>query len=315
MIDAVHPTISVIMPNYNGGMFLRSAIKSVLSQSWQDLELIIVDDGSTDSSKEILKQQQIQDQRVRVMFLNHGGIVTALNTGIETAKGSFIARMDSDDYMMPNRLECQLDFLQSHPNTLCGTNAWLCDPKMRLLGSLNPPETHEDILKSCLSGMASHLMHPTLMASKQVFEELGGYREQYRHIEDLDLYLRASSRGFSLKNLTNVIGLKYRLHAKSISNQKVELQMRLKHELLSDIEPQGKLRPDWDGLARAEAMLPRSRSDFYRRWGMIARNHHQRSLALRYLVQSLFTPPFHVSKTVESLKLIKGSFRSRSNET
>lgn len=304
------PEISVLMPVYNGARYLDQAMHSVLEQRGPSLELIALDDGSSDATLQKLEHWKSQDGRVRIERLAHGGIVKALNRGIELARGRFLARMDADDVMVNGRLEQQHAFSQEHPDHLIGTQALLCDPKLRTLGLLNPPQTHEAIVDSCLAGMASALMHPTLFGSRSLFEQLGGYREAYRHIEDLDLYLRAARQGFRLVNLVQTPLLHYRLHAQSVSNQKNQLQMTLKRQLLQELEQEGSFQPDWEGLERAATMLPQTRPDFYRRWAVIAMTHQQKSLARHYLLRSLITPPISVSKSIESLKLLKGSLQN-----
>lgn len=299
------PKVSVLLPTYNTANFLGRAIDSVLNQTFQSFELLILDDGSTDSSAAIIADFQKSDPRVKPIQLNHGGIVKALNAGIDTAKGEYIARMDADDQMSPDRLEKQYDYCSKHPKVVLGTNASLCDPKLRELGKLNPPATHKEILADCLAGLASSLMHPTMMASKNTLIEIGKYRETYRHIEDLDLYLRAAINGCTLFNLTDTVGLKYRLHANSISNSKADLQMQLKKKLLSELEEDGAITPDWDRLNRADQNLPRSRQEFYRKWGYIGCTNGRNALGYGYLLKSIFTPPMTVKNTSDALKLFK----------
>jgi glycosyltransferase involved in cell wall biosynthesis len=299
------PDISILMPNYNGQRFLDAAIRSTVAQTLTSWELIVLDDGSTDQSKSIVRKWMQKDARIRLEELEHGGIVKALNRGIELARADVIARMDSDDLMLPERLMFQWSYLKNHPEELVGTQALLCDPRMRTLGLLNPPEDHASIFHSCLSGMASSLMHPTLMASKSIFEQLGGYREDYRHIEDLDLYLRAANAGFTLHNLTKVPLLRYRMHARSISNSKNQLQMELKKKLLEEFEDQGTLQPDWQGLRKAECMLPKTRGEFFLRWSYIAHNNGQVRMAYWCLFRSLICPPYRLRNSLSVLRTFK----------
>ena len=305
------PEISVLMPNYNGQDYLESAIRSTLQQTFESIELIVLDDGSTDASKSIIRSIQSEDDRLKLVELEHGGIVKALNRGIELSRGRYIARMDSDDLMLPDRLEQQYQYLEKHPDVLLGTQACLIDPKSRQLGMHSPLESHHDILQSCLAGMGSAIMHPTLMTSREIMLSLSGYREPYRHVEDLDLYLRAAAKGYQLHNLISTCGLQYRLHAKSVSNQKNALQMELKYQLLREFESQHVFTPDWAGMKRAENMLPRTRADFFRRWAVIAYNFNHRALAHHYAFRSMITPPLSWSGIIESLKIVKASFASK----
>ncbi len=118
----MNPTISVVMPVYNGAKYLKEAIESVLNQSFKDFELILINDGSTDSSESIIKSFD----EPRIVYLNNGGnlgLSKSFNKGIIAAKGTYIARMDADDVSLPNRFEIQLDYLDTHPNIgVIGTN-------------------------------------------------------------------------------------------------------------------------------------------------------------------------------------------------
>src|ERR1700690_1943654 len=110
------PCISVVMPVWNGETFLREAIDSILSQTFADFELIIVDDGSTDGTAKILASYP--DARLRVFRLDHAGIVVALNFGAAQARGTWIARQDADDISWPGRLEAQWKALQLNPHAV-----------------------------------------------------------------------------------------------------------------------------------------------------------------------------------------------------
>jgi glycosyltransferase involved in cell wall biosynthesis len=121
------PLISVVMPVWNGEQYLRASVDSVLAQTFSDLELVVIDDGSTDKTLEILKSYA--DPRLRILETAHGGIVQALNFGIAQAKGEWIARLDADDIALPERLARQLERLRQEPNAcLCGIHWQLYRP-------------------------------------------------------------------------------------------------------------------------------------------------------------------------------------------
>src|SRR6185312_9442504 len=116
------PKITVLMPAYNAGKYIREAVQSVLRQTYRDFELLIVNDGSTDDTLEIALS--FTDPRVVVVNKEHKGIAAALNTGLKLATAPFIARFDADDICMPTRLETQFNFLQDHPDyVLVGSDA------------------------------------------------------------------------------------------------------------------------------------------------------------------------------------------------
>jgi glycosyltransferase involved in cell wall biosynthesis len=141
------PEVSIIMPNFNTVKFLPEAIKSVFAQTFTNWELIVIDDGSTDSSWEYL--QKIDDPRVRVFRNNQNiGAARTINRAIDLAKGKWIGRMDSDDIMLPERIEKQLIALKNNPEVdLLGCGAYLADIDMNLITTNRPPADHASIVK------------------------------------------------------------------------------------------------------------------------------------------------------------------------
>ena len=115
--------VSVVIPVHNAARYLTAAINSILNQTYRDLEVVTVDDGSTDSSGAILAHCATRDSRIRVITRNNTGIVGALNDGIAAAHGDLIARMDADDISLPRRLERQVAYLTDHPECVAGGRA------------------------------------------------------------------------------------------------------------------------------------------------------------------------------------------------
>ena len=116
------PTISVLMPVYNTARFLKEAMESVLAQTFGDFEFIILDDGSTDGSVNVIRQFAERDDRIRFFPLEHRGYVNLLRHGLNQCRGEFIARMDSDDVCMPERFEKQINFMRANPDVVaCGS--------------------------------------------------------------------------------------------------------------------------------------------------------------------------------------------------
>ena len=109
------PLVSVLMPVHNGGVFLDAAIESILSQTETDLEVVAVENGSTDGSLAVLRRHATRDTRVRVIEAGQVGLVAALNLGLAAATGRYLARMDADDLAEPDRLAVQLAHLRAHP--------------------------------------------------------------------------------------------------------------------------------------------------------------------------------------------------------
>ena len=214
--------ISVVMPVWNGETFLREAIDSILSQTFTDFELIVVDDGSTDRTPAILAS--CSDSRLKVCRLQHAGIVVALNTGIAQARGAWIARQDADDISLPQRLETQWQALQLNPRAvLAHTDVGFIGEGSRSAGRARFSKTRAFVaLRLCYQ---CPIVHSTVMFNKQVFDEVGGYRPEERHAEDYSLWGRMIERG-------EFIGLpgklvKFRIHPLSVSKQNLEAQMAL----------------------------------------------------------------------------------------
>jgi glycosyltransferase involved in cell wall biosynthesis len=185
-----NPTVSVIIPTYNRGWTLRAAVDSVLAQNYRDFELIVVDDGSTDNTAEIL---QSYGPDVQVLRQANAGVSAARNTGVDSAKGIFIAFLDSDDRWLPDKLGVQVDFFASHPEAvICQTEeTWIRKGKR-----VNPKKVHQKpsgrIFKASL---ALCLVSPSaVMLRKALIDEIGGFDETLPACEDYDLWLRVSAR-------------------------------------------------------------------------------------------------------------------------
>jgi glycosyltransferase involved in cell wall biosynthesis len=181
----------------NGERFLRSAIDSILGQTLDRIELIVIDDGSSDGSPEILAG--IDDPRCRTLRQEHAGLAAALNKGIRKARAGLIARMDCDDEAAPERLERQFEYLRVHPDVgLLGTAGTLVDEAGTEVGEWRPPVDDESIRRRMIR--RNQFMHPSVMLRKSIFEAVGGYREDMPRAQDYDLWLRmlARTRGANL---------------------------------------------------------------------------------------------------------------------
>jgi len=207
------PLVSVVMPVYNAAEYLEDAVESILRQTFRDFEFIIINDGSTDGSSELLDLIQKKDSRVKVYHQENSGIVSALNKGCDIAQGKYIFRMDSDDISLPERIACQVSFLEKNPDVgVCGT--WI-----QLFGSINgdiwkTPKDHETI--RCRLLFASPLNHPTVAMRRCLISDLNlRYRHGYDHAEDYDLWERLSHHT-RLANLQKVM-LLYRTHSNQVS--------------------------------------------------------------------------------------------------
>lgn len=207
--------ITVLMPVFNAEKYVAAATQSILSQSFTDFEFIILDDGSTDSSLEILTKFATSDARIRLVSRENRGLVATLNEMIALASGRYLARMDADDISHPGRFEAQVRYLETHPNVAAlGTRGLFIDPDGGPLAPFLDVLTHDEIVAALLAP-ALGIIHPAAMIRRDAMLEAGGYRPDCTHAEDLDLWLRLSET-YQLHNLDRVL-ISYRVHAGSVS--------------------------------------------------------------------------------------------------
>ena len=225
------PKISVVMPVCDGRPFLDTALGSVLDQTYTDFEFIIVDDGSTDGSAEVLRHHASRDDRLRVFQQKNLGATLAQNRGVQEAQGEYIARMDADDVSLPKRFERQVAYLEANPGcSAVGGQALLIDENGEpIRNSTSPPfsdddgqmegllEEHRAIEKALLEGEWP-LVHPAVMMRRAVVEGAGGYDERFQANQDHDLFLRLAEHG-RLANLPTMV-LKYRRHRRQVTAER-----------------------------------------------------------------------------------------------
>jgi glycosyltransferase involved in cell wall biosynthesis len=197
----VRQLVSVVLPVFNAGPYLRSAVMSILDQTHRDLELIAIDDGSTDRSLEILEGIRRRDPRLIIVSRENQGLIATLNQGMLIARGEFVARMDADDISLPQRLELQLQRFQETPElALCGAYHYViagpnlvADPTVRV-----PSFTDRQI--SVISCFYAPFSHPSAVFNRRVLPPGDlRYDTEYPHAEDMELFGR--------------IGRRYRVHA------------------------------------------------------------------------------------------------------
>lgn len=212
------------MPVWNGETYLRDAINSILNQTFHDFEFLILDDGSTDSTPAILAEYARLDARIRVIPLDHQGIVIALNRGVDEARAEWIARMDCDDIAHPERLDLQWKAVQKRPDlVLCHTQIHIfgeapyVTPAARLIRS--------DAMIRLRLCYQCPIVHPSVMFRKDAFLAVGGYLPEERHAEDFSLWGRLVGRG-AVCGLNRPL-LNFRVHQSSISKQKSDQQLPL----------------------------------------------------------------------------------------
>jgi hypothetical protein len=203
------------MPVFNGEPYLAAAIESILAQTFADFELLIIDDGSTDRSRQIV--QAFGDPRVRLLCNERNlRLIATLNRGLDEAQGEYVARMDADDISLPGRLEAQVAFLDRYPEIgVLGTGFQMIDAQGTLGAEVLLPAGNALIRWNL--ALRSPLAHPTVMMRRSVIAAIGGYRSEPLHCEDYDLWWRASEVT-GIANLPTVL-LKLRKHGVSVTSK------------------------------------------------------------------------------------------------
>jgi glycosyltransferase involved in cell wall biosynthesis len=222
------PIITVLMPVWNGQKFLRDAIESIIAQTEKRFEFLILDDGSTDSTPQILAEYAAKDSRIRIIPLDHKGIVSALNQGVAEARAEWIARMDCDDIAHPKRLEKQWRAVQANPDAV------LCHTQIHIIGEA-PYITKaarfirsEAMIRLRLCYQCP-IYHSSVMFHKAASLAVGGYLEDERHAEDFSLWGRLIEMG-AIAGVPQPM-LDFRVHQSSISKQNADVQIPLSLEI------------------------------------------------------------------------------------
>jgi glycosyltransferase involved in cell wall biosynthesis len=182
------PLVSVVMPVFNGEKYLKTAVYSILNQSYQDFEFIVVDDCSTDGTSKIL--QGFDDPRIKILTSTTNLKTTkSLNLGITEATGKYIVRMDADDWAYPTRLQTQVDYMENHSDTvLCGSNIDICDSELRLDYVRTYPQTDSEIKAKWFR--YNPFAHPATIWKRASVIEAGFYNPNIPLSQDYDLIFR-----------------------------------------------------------------------------------------------------------------------------
>lgn len=211
--------VSIVMPVYNGEKYLKIAIDSILNQSFKDFEFIIIDDGSSDKSTEIIRLYNDE----RIVFIKNTinmGLIFSLNLGLESAKGKYIARMDQDDKSYLNRIEEQVKYMDEHPEIiLTSTNARLFN-ESGFSYLLKKKITLEKLKTNLL--FSNCIVHPSVMLRKDYLKDYNlNYDLEYKGIEDYGLWLKMSIQNAKLAIIPKVL-LDYRINIGSITTNNLK---------------------------------------------------------------------------------------------
>ncbi|QDV39639.1 glycosyltransferase family 2 protein [Tautonia plasticadhaerens] len=223
---AADPAVSVLMPAYNAARYLEQAVRSILGQGFDDLELLVIDDGSDDDTPALLRRLAEADPRLHALSRPNAGIVATRNQLLAMARGELLAVMDSDDVAEPGRIARQVDYLRNHPECVAvGSAVLVIDPQGDPLCVWNDDvSTHEQIDALHLEGhRGAVLCQPSVTMRAEAVRAVGGFRRRFEPAEDLDLYLRLAEVG-RLANLPEPL-LRYRMLPSSASHSRKREQV------------------------------------------------------------------------------------------
>jgi glycosyltransferase involved in cell wall biosynthesis len=254
--------VSVVICTYNSARWIRETLDSVLAQTFQDFEIVVVDDGSTDRTAEIVASYG--DPRIRWIAKEHGGIPDSFNRSIAEARGELIARIGHDDVMDPYRLELQVAAMRKHPEVgVVHTDALTIDGHGRQIGRWESADYSKEALDKLFFRVCNNIIDPSTMVRKAVYDEVGGYDLALPMCNDFDFWIRAA-QSWRFKHLPLKL-THYRRHGGNFSDEKnkaiekaeVEIileRMVTKYRTLQDLVPEVDwTQSDADELARGVA--------------------------------------------------------------
>jgi len=300
------PDISVVMSVYNGEEYLRKSIDSILMQEGVNLELIIVNDGSTDNSRQIIEEYRSTDKRVKLINQKNQGLTQALIAGCSQAQGEYIARHDAGDVSSPMRLKKQLDCIKKKPDAIMvsGGSRFVGPDNEHLYDvRLNPQEAD-----SCLKTLKpdkirgpSH--HGCTLFPKKLYREVGGYRSEFYFSQDLDLWVRLAEKGRHIVIPEILYSASVTTH--SISGQYRKEQIKLTRLILECARKRRNNKDESAILEQAGAIRPsharqRNNLDHARTLYFIGRclQNNRNPEAKKYFKRALAIFPLHLKSAI-----------------
>lgn len=248
------PTVSVILPVFNGETYLSAAVQSVLDQDFRDFELILIDDGSTDNSLSLMHDFASKDYRIRIVSRENRGLIHSLNEGVALAEGEWVARMDADDICMSSRLSMQLDWVRKTGAEVCG--GWIRTfgdtlPRVRRFYTRPEALRLQLLFNSCFA-------HPTVIARRRILEKYP-YDAFSIHAEDYDLWTRLAAADIPFTNFPGVT-LRYRVHSQQITVtrrlQQDVARTRIAHAYRLACFPEFDIQGEHDDIMSRLTLLP-----------------------------------------------------------
>ncbi len=282
------PLLSVLMPVYNAEIYLVAAVESILNQSYDNFEFIIINDGSTDKSLEILQNYSKKDKRIKLISRENKGLVHTLNEGLGLIHTPFVARMDADDIALPTRFEKQMQYLSNNNDCLLlGTRVIIIDTDGDEICEMGDYFFHQEIDQGLLEKKGQLIYHPSVIIRKSILDQLGGYRNKYPHVEDLDLFLRISELG-KIENLREPL-LKYREHTSKIGHLHRNEQIIQINDLIKETYARRKLTYT---EASIDSSAVHNEIESWKIWAWWALKAGNIKSAKKYALKLLLASPF-----------------------
>ena len=282
-----NPIVSVMMPVHNAERYVAEAVESILAQTFEDFEFIIIDDGSTDGSLAIIEAYARRDDRIRLISRENRGLVATRNELLSKSTGQYCALLDADDVALPERLNRQVEYMEQHPQcVVVGSRVLLIDSDGDPIREIVDLFTHEQLDNQLLEGIV-HLYHTSVIMRRKAVENVGGYRNGYAPAEDVDLYLRLAECGH-LVNLPCVL-TRYRQHLASEGYAQRQIQLRNADAAVNS----ARLRRGLLILERnnANAIYQATAADHYRKWAWWALGGGNISTARKYAIAAMRQQP------------------------
>ncbi len=223
------PLVSVVIPVFNSEKYLVESIESIINQTYSNLEILIIDDLSTDDSWKIIEEYGKIDARI-VPVKNKVNLNSAAtrNVGIKKAHGKYICLHDSDDVSEPDRIQKQVNYLESHPDVhALGSNMLIIDCYSNIIGKRDYPTYSKDIKKVML--LFDPIAQPTIMIERNLFDKVGYYNEKYSRAQDYDLWFRILEK-YNIDNLNEYL-VRYRRHSNQGLAQKIRCNFKFTLEI------------------------------------------------------------------------------------
>ena len=293
------------MPVYNAERYLAEAVESILRQTFGDFECLIIDDGSSDGSLQILQSYAQRDHRIHLVSRANTGHSRAINEMIQMSRGKYLARMDGDDIAMPDRFQKQVECLDARDDVVAvgGTVLWIGE-KGDEIRTFAVGQTHEEIDAAHLAGVGGAVSHPAAMFRRDAMIAVGGIREETHLAEDIDLFLRLAENG-RLMNLPDVV-LKWRLHPGSTGATKARQQHEVKNRVVREAHVRRGLPVPADVTRPSADFAEESPAQTQRMWAWWALQGNNVRAARKLAWSALRQSPFSRASWVTMLCAVRG---------